>query len=369
MVEFGSKLMHLRKEKEYTQEDLANILHVSRQTVSKWERGESYPSYDILIAISKEFDISIDELVTGEDVRTMAIDSSNNVRKNSKITLILAVALIVILTVSLIGTVVAFVVRENILDWENNPPILQIKPSLVCGAVFVLGTRESDIFSDGEEFDLEKVQKSGFPYCIDMMVHDESIPYNSLFTGGMFGGMVTLSNKSWSGEFEVYYTKPMYMNIYLICIDDDGKLRLDNRLSFTWLRDSSAKHTITLNSGYYPKTDESFVANVANGVKIQFIYRNEVTSFTVEERTKDGKVIKSAEYASAEDFAKLNENVYYLDKETDFLLINEKTVKNGEEALYERIIPKTECEYYTYPILSTGGKGYATQRAIFSVNK
>lgn len=371
MIEFGNKLINLRKEKGYTQEDLANILHVSRQAIRKWERMESYPSYDILISIAKEFDISIDELITGEDVRAIAISSSNNVSKNKKTTLIIAMALIVILALSLVGTIVAFAVRKNVWELENNYNIIIDQPRIVYGAVFAMGKREDDIFVDGEEFDLEKVQKSGFPYCIDMMIRDENVDsYRELYSNGMFRETVTLNDRSWSGEFRVYYTRAMYMNIYLILEGADGKLRLDNRLSYTYLRAFPAKLTITLNSDRFPEQNGSFAANAANGVKIQFIYTNEIVSFSVEERTKDGELIKNTEYSSAEDFAYLTQNIYRLDKKTAFIVINEKTLNDEEESVYERIITKTECEdIYFYPILNTDGKGYATKNVKFAVNK
>ncbi len=62
-MEFNNKLYELRKQKGFSQEELANRLNVSRQTVSKWEVGESSPDMEKLVAISEFFDISLDELV------------------------------------------------------------------------------------------------------------------------------------------------------------------------------------------------------------------------------------------------------------------------------------------------------------------
>ena len=63
IMEFNNKLYELRKQKGLSQEELANRLNVSRQTVSKWEVGESTPDMEKLVAISELFDISLDELV------------------------------------------------------------------------------------------------------------------------------------------------------------------------------------------------------------------------------------------------------------------------------------------------------------------
>ncbi len=62
-MEFNNKLYELRKQKGFSQEELANRLNVSRQTVSKWEVGESSPDMEKLVAIGELFDISLDELV------------------------------------------------------------------------------------------------------------------------------------------------------------------------------------------------------------------------------------------------------------------------------------------------------------------
>lgn len=61
-IYFGENIKKLRKEKELTQETLAEFLGVSFQAVSKWERGETYPDIAILPAIASFFNVSIDDL-------------------------------------------------------------------------------------------------------------------------------------------------------------------------------------------------------------------------------------------------------------------------------------------------------------------
>lgn len=69
-MEFNNKLYELRKQKGFSQEELANRLNVSRQTISKWEVGESTPDMEKLIAISDLFELSLDELVKSEEPKT-----------------------------------------------------------------------------------------------------------------------------------------------------------------------------------------------------------------------------------------------------------------------------------------------------------
>ena len=71
-MEFHEKLQELRKQKGLTQEELAASLYVSRTAISKWESGRGYPNIDSLKAISKFFSVTIDELLSGEEVLTIA---------------------------------------------------------------------------------------------------------------------------------------------------------------------------------------------------------------------------------------------------------------------------------------------------------
>ena len=61
----GERLLKLRREKNISQEELANELDVSRQTISKWETDQSQPDFDKIIPLCEYFGITSDELLTG----------------------------------------------------------------------------------------------------------------------------------------------------------------------------------------------------------------------------------------------------------------------------------------------------------------
>lgn len=71
-MELHEKLQILRKNRGMTQEELAEVLFVSRTAVSKWESGRGYPSIDSLKVISNYFSITIDELLSGEKLLSIA---------------------------------------------------------------------------------------------------------------------------------------------------------------------------------------------------------------------------------------------------------------------------------------------------------
>jgi transcriptional regulator with XRE-family HTH domain len=75
-LEFHEKLQELRRNKNLTQEQLAEMLFVSRTAISKWESGRGYPSIDSLKEISKYFAISLDDLLSSEELLTVAQEDS-----------------------------------------------------------------------------------------------------------------------------------------------------------------------------------------------------------------------------------------------------------------------------------------------------
>ena len=81
-MELHEKLQELRKSRGLTQEELAEALYVSRTAVSKWEQGRGYPSLDSLRELSKFFSVSIDDLLSGDALLSIAEkDNQSNLCK------------------------------------------------------------------------------------------------------------------------------------------------------------------------------------------------------------------------------------------------------------------------------------------------
>ena len=75
-MDFNEKLQTLRKGKGLTQDELAEALYVSRAAVSKWESGRGYPNIDSLKSIARFFSVSIDELLSSDEVLSIAEEDS-----------------------------------------------------------------------------------------------------------------------------------------------------------------------------------------------------------------------------------------------------------------------------------------------------
>ncbi len=74
---FGTNLQTLRQGRGMSQEELAEVMGVSRQSVSKWENGTAYPEMQTIIALCSHFDVDLDVMLRGDVSRTMAEDRTD----------------------------------------------------------------------------------------------------------------------------------------------------------------------------------------------------------------------------------------------------------------------------------------------------
>ena len=80
-MNIGEQINNLRKKHGLSQDDFANLFNVSRQTVSNWENGKSYPDLEMIIKISDYFKISVDELLRNDVQSEEKIDNEKKGKK------------------------------------------------------------------------------------------------------------------------------------------------------------------------------------------------------------------------------------------------------------------------------------------------
>ena len=127
-MELNEKLQQLRKQKNLTQEELAQALYVSRTAISKWESGRGYPSIDSLKAIAKFFDISVDELLSGEQLLILAEADHKQKRSNLCDLLfgLLDISVLLLLFLPLFGQKMdGGVVSVSLIAFRSASPLLQ----------------------------------------------------------------------------------------------------------------------------------------------------------------------------------------------------------------------------------------------------
>ena len=113
-MSFGEKLKKEREKKGWSQEYLATQIHVSRQSVSKWETGKNYPSIEVIIELSDLFGITIDELLRSDGALKEKIiqDSKGSTDLNWKSYLLTGLGI-------LMGIVIVSIIKHDGIDWMS----------------------------------------------------------------------------------------------------------------------------------------------------------------------------------------------------------------------------------------------------------
>lgn len=127
-MEIGKKIMNLRKKDGLSQEELAEKIGVARQTISKWELGETSPDLKQAKELSKIFNVSLDELVDN-DIKDILVKKTSNTEKLAGLILKLIKFMIVFIIVVPILLVTLRIVFKNIYE-KNSGRLMNV--SIKC---------------------------------------------------------------------------------------------------------------------------------------------------------------------------------------------------------------------------------------------
>ena len=101
-MKIGDQLKKARMDKNLTQEEVAEKIFVSRQSISNWENNKTYPDIGNVIALSDLYQISLDELLKGSDNFMEHLEESTNlVKSNKKLMALIILALIVMIVMAI----------------------------------------------------------------------------------------------------------------------------------------------------------------------------------------------------------------------------------------------------------------------------
>ena len=150
-MELGKQIYELRKKANLSQEQLAEKVGVSRQTISKWELGETAPDIKQAQVLSQVFSVSLDEL-TGNDTKEVIYKKVSNTEKLAgliiKVIKIWGIIILACLIVSVVGIVLfGFVRGEGSVEFENN--VEKVTFTEVVGEETYIITIGSDGYFEG----------------------------------------------------------------------------------------------------------------------------------------------------------------------------------------------------------------------------
>ena len=150
-MELGKQIYELRKKANLSQEQLAEKVGVSRQTISKWELGETAPDIKQAQILSQIFNISLDEL-TGNDTKEVIYEKVSNTEKLAgliiKIIKIWGIIILACLIIAVVGIILFGNVREEgSVEFENN--VEKVTFTEVVGEETYIITIASDGYFEG----------------------------------------------------------------------------------------------------------------------------------------------------------------------------------------------------------------------------
>ena len=139
---FGEIIKKLRTDKGLTQDELAEKIYVTRTAISKWESGRGFPNIESLKAISKYFSVSLDELLSGEEILAIA-ENDNKQKERTLRDLIFGLldcGMALFLFLPFFGQKADGVIREvSLLALSDIQPYLKTAYIAFAGIMIVLG--------------------------------------------------------------------------------------------------------------------------------------------------------------------------------------------------------------------------------------
>ena len=123
-MELGNRIKELRKAQSINQDDLAEKLFVSRQTISNWENDKSYPDIQSVLLLSEIFNVSVDQLLKG-DVEKMEEIISEDTEMDMKKMIIYSRVMLIFY----VGLMILTPLLANLIGWWF------FVPYLICAAI------------------------------------------------------------------------------------------------------------------------------------------------------------------------------------------------------------------------------------------
>ena len=178
-MNLGKRIMEYRKKNNLSQEDLACCVGVTRQTISKWETGETSPDIKQATIIAKRFNISLDDLL-GIDTGNVIVNKVSNIEKLAggmiKFFKVFGITFYGIILISLIILTVFFL-RGKGID-KTSPEQVEFK-CIIDDKTKYFSVIGDDMDNNRYEYYLEVASGNGISYNVDERIYLGNTPYEA----------------------------------------------------------------------------------------------------------------------------------------------------------------------------------------------
>ena len=334
----GNFIKEKRKEHNLTQEELAAQLGVSNRTISKWENGHGMPDYSMILEVCNKLDISINELLSGEEIKeenyqTMleenmlkTIDYNNKKRnkKNRKITLFIIIILLVVLGIGY---------RVFLINKYTDISKARIRSNTSTN---ILELTKNNKANEEVRNTLKMYIPEGFELVTDIKVSTRVNPNSDLYIknntnikisesgGTLWDGIHRVDNLIDINDTYKLFNKYNIKSIFE-AYDYYIEHKDENYNFFSKLSDAKIMYTLKLMfSGIYNIQTDFYLFNYDNVEGLTYITKYDDTHYIISTTIT---LLTPKEYRSYNIYITSDENDLSLEEVTDILASFETTIK------------------------------------------
>lgn len=312
MLEFKDKLKQYRIDNNLTQEQLADILHVSRAAISKYETGRSYPSIEILQDIANLLGVTVDDMISKKELTKETISVSNKIKISKYFSIIFSILIVMGLSISVMAMAKA---SKN--DSEND----KINPEIVfCGIVGVASDTHNIEFS---EQDFLNQKYFGFAE-----IYEGNTNYKTVMN--CMNSFINFKDDGYELEADIYLSKEVKMISYYFIYFNNITKEYEPKLN----------STVSASEGLLRTLDENNYQNKKYSFEFNYIWIDTLLEMKIMEYDIEGNLIVETNYNNEEEYT-INENTLYL-------VIEEKLIDKNEIIYFNREIIFNEEINNTY---------------------
>lgn len=334
-MEFKDRLKQYRQDNNLTQDELAEKLYITRQAVSKYETGRGYPSIDVMTKLAELMGISLDELMSKEELAKQTIYTGQEVRKNKR-NIIIAIGLIFVVIIISVVAIVLSLKSMGRTDPDDGAPKYDYDLVGIVGTTYsvapdVAQLKSNKLFGYCYLYDETQGKMIGASYNVSSMSTQVSEQ------GCYYDASLLISKRQRTVDlYEVYYNAAD--NTYKFSLSYVMDLSLADKFEAEFVRD-----------GFLQK----FV--------IRFITVDALSDMSIYEYGMDNAVIKISEYDG--------EGEYTISPDCLFLVIEEKFEDGIGQTYYNRtaIFNSQIDNRYFYTLKMLNNEGYGDR--VLIINK
>lgn len=226
-MELGKTISEIRRKHNMTQEEFAELFHVTRQTISNWETGKSYPDLETLIRMSEDFHISLDTMLKGDKNMVREITREQKHGKNHRLKILLAVA------AALAVVITAFLIMDNTVKTLKPENYTISVKKITPDNVTIDEVNKIAVYKDPE----------GGSYLNEDESSDDGSPRKTPEQGTyVFEGEEYASLMTNGFAYELTVSSDTCIDGYYVDSDGNGSLSADVWRSNTWFLDDSKQN-------------------------------------------------------------------------------------------------------------------------------